>query len=85
MGARYWCRQVRASKALAPLVLHFTRHPGDSVIRVAVRNAPAHDIILLPGNPTPADMYRAVRDYTKSLTKHEILTQLGVGTPTPQP
>jgi hypothetical protein len=69
------------------VTLHFTRHPGDALIRVALANRPAHDIILLPEHVTDQDMYHLVRSYTKDLTREELhhMNNRGVGTPTPQP
>jgi hypothetical protein len=84
VSARYWSRQRKFTRTQRAVTLHFTRHPGDSVIRVALANRPAHDIILLPPGVTNAGMYHLVRGYAKDLTRHELhhLTK-GVGTPTP--
>lgn len=70
------------------VVLHFTRHPGDTVIQVALANRAAHDIILLPEGVTDEGMYLLVTGYTKALTRLDLLelhqtTKRGVGTPTP--
>lgn len=78
------------SSSKRALVLHFTRHPGDSIIRVALANHRAHDIILLPPGITDAGMYQLVTQYTKALTKLDLLKllhsmKMGVGAPTPQP
>ena len=88
MKARYWSRQRKYASSKPALMLHFTRHPGDHVIRVALRNRPAHDIILLPEGATDAQLYQLVTAYTKGLTKLDLLhlihsTKKGVGTPTP--
>lgn len=87
MNARYWSRMRKYSRTRRALVLHFTRHPGDNTIRVALANRAAHDIILLPEGATDQRMYELVRDYTKDLTRLELLqlaiTPKGVGTPTP--
>lgn len=66
----------RYSSTKRALVLHFTRHPGDPFLRVALANHPAHDIILLPDGVTDSAMYHLVRDYTRALTKLELLTLL---------
>ena len=76
------------SSSKRALVLHFTRHPGDPFIRVALANHRAHDIILLPEGTTTVGMYQLVSAYTKALTKLELLTLLhstkrGVEPPTP--
>lgn len=60
------------SRARRAVTLHFSRHPGDSVIRVALANRPAHDIILLPPDVTDEQLYHLVRDYTKALTREEL-------------
>jgi hypothetical protein len=76
------------SSSRRALTLHFTRHPGDHVIRVALANRPAHDIILLPEGVTDEQMYLLVRAYTKDLTKLDLLELnhfKGVGVPTPTP
>lgn len=54
------------------VTLHFLRHPGDSVIMVALANRPAHDLIVVPAGASDARMYEMVRDYTKDLTRHEL-------------
>lgn len=72
MSARYWSRQRRFSRADRAVTLHFTRHPGDDVIRVALANAPAHDIILVPPGSSDEQQYLLVRDYTRALTRPEV-------------
>ena len=88
MSAGYWSRQRKYASSKRPVTLHFTRHPGDSIIRVALVNRPAHDIILLPPSASTNTTYQLVRDYTKALTKLELLqllhsTKMGVEPPTP--
>lgn len=74
MSAKYWSRQRRFSRADRAVTLHFTRHPGDTVIRVALANAPAHDIILVPPGSSDEQQYRLVRDYTRDLTRSDLRT-----------
>lgn len=62
----------RFSRSQRAVTLHFTRHPGDSVILVALANRPAHDLILLPGRLTDEQLYQKVREYTRDLTRHEL-------------
>lgn len=69
---RYWHRQKRERKGRRPVRLHFTYAPGDVIIRVALRNRPAHDIIVVPPDATAARLYSAVNEYTKALTKTEL-------------
>lgn len=60
------------SRARRAVTLHFTRHPGDSIIRVALANRAAHDIITVPDGATDEQLYHLVRDYTKALTRDEL-------------
>jgi hypothetical protein len=88
LSARYWARTRKFSRTRRALVLHFTLYPGDVVIRVALANRAAHDIILVPPGATDSVLYRLVRDYTKDLTRPELTLidnhqPWGVGAPTP--
>lgn len=72
MSAKYWCRSRKYSRARPAARLHFTRHPDDSVIRVALANRPAHDIILIPEGADDKALYHLVSDYSKALTRPEL-------------
>lgn len=72
MSARYWSRSRTYSRAHRAVTLHFTRHPGDTIIRVALANRPAHDLILVPEGANDLELYHLVRDYAKALTRAEL-------------
>lgn len=82
----YWSRQRKFTRTERALTLHFTHHPEDLIIRVALENQPAHDFIVAPPGATDRELFHLVRDYTKALTRDEAkalkLTER-VGTPTP--
>lgn len=78
----YWSRQKKFTRTERALTLHFTHHPGDVIIRVALRNRPAHDLIVAPPGASDYDLFHLVRDYMKSLTRTEA-RQARVGNPTP--
>lgn len=85
MSAHYWSRQCRFSRSERAVTLHFTRHPDDVVIRVALKNQPAHDVIVAPAELPDRQLFLLVRDYTRALTRPEVraLQTVGIGTPTP--
>jgi hypothetical protein len=71
MTARYWSRQRKFSRRRVALTLHFTRHPGDCIIRVALRNRPAHDLIVVPPGASDKDMFLQVQQYARAVTRDE--------------
>ena len=71
MTAHYWSRQRTFSRRRPALMLHFTHHPGDCIIRVALRNRPAHDLIVVPPEATDLALFQQVQQYTKDLTRDE--------------
>ena len=72
MSGKYWSRVKKYSRAERAVLLHFTRHPEDLIIRVARTNQPAHDIIIVPPGASDAEQYRLVRDYVRHLSRDDL-------------
>jgi len=78
----YWSRQKKFTRTEPALTLHFTHHPGDVIIRVALANRPAHDLIVAPPGSSDQALFLLVRDYVRDLTRTEA-KQLRIGSPIP--